>query len=98
MIRAKFETDLKAVVARSGQDHRLRAEGFGDRHAEQSDRTRTGHNDALACDKAAEFRQPVHRRTRGNDQGRLLVRHLVRDANQRVDAVDGVLGKPAVSR
>ena len=80
------------------RDHRLRAQRLGDRHAEQPDRPRSGHDDAFACDKAAEFRQPIHRRTGGDDQGRLLVRHLVGDADQRVDAVDGVFRKAAVSR
>src|SRR6185437_8471186 len=49
-ISAQFLADLKAVVARAGEDYRMGAERLRDRHAEQSDRTGARHHDALARD------------------------------------------------
>src|SRR5690606_62429 len=60
------------------------------------DRAGTGDRDALARDKAAQLRQAVHRRAGSDDQGRLLVRHLVGDADQRVDVIDLILAEAPI--
>ena len=96
MIGAELEPDLEAVVARAGEDHRMSAERLGNGDAEQPDRSRPGDHHALAGDQAAELGQPVHRGAGGDDQRRLLVRHLVADRDQRVDVVDLVLAEAAV--
>ncbi len=79
MVGAELEPDLEAVVARAGEDHRLRAHRLGDRDAEQSDRAGAGHHHALAGHQPAELGEAVHGGAGGDDQRRLLVRHLVRD-------------------
>ena len=90
------QADLQAVVARAGEDHRLRAERLGDGDAEQADRARAGHDHALARHQAAELGQAVHGRAGGDDEGRLLVRHVVGDGDQRVDVVDLVFAETAI--
>src|SRR5690606_18705663 len=71
-------------------------EGLGDGSTEEADRAGAGDDDALARDEAAEFGQAVHRGAGGDDEGRLLVAHLVGDGDQGVDVVDRVFGKAAV--
>src|SRR5207342_1170214 len=60
------------------------------------DRAGAGDHDALARNQPAELGQAVHGRAGGDDQRRLLVRHLVRDRYQRVDVVDLVFAETAV--
>ena len=75
VVGAEFEPDLEAVVARAGQDHRLRAKRLRDRDAEQADRARARDHDAFARHQPAELGQAVHRGAGGDDQRCLLVRH-----------------------
>ena len=96
MIGAELLADLQPVVARAGEDDRLRAERLGHRHAQQADRAGPRHDHALACDQAAKLGQAVHGRAGGDDQRRLLVGHVVGDRDQRVDVVDLVLAEAAV--
>ena len=77
MIGAEFEADLETIVARAGENDRLRAERLGDGHAQQADRAGAGDDHALAGHQTAEFGEPVHRRAGGHDQRRFLVRHVV---------------------
>src|SRR5262249_28860701 len=98
VIGAKLATDFEAIVASPGQDHRLRAQGFGNRNAKEPDRPGTGNDNALAGDEPAEFGEAVHRGAGGDDERRLFVRHGVRNHNQRVDVVDLVFAETAVGR
>ena len=72
------------------------AHRLGDRDAEQPDRAGAGDHDALARDQPAELGQAVHGGAGGDDQRRLLVRHVVGDRDQRVDVVDLVFAEAAV--
>ena len=73
-----------------------RAHRLGHADAEQADRAGAGDDDALAGDEPAELGQAVHRGAGGDDQRRLLVRHVVGDLDHRVDVVDRVLAEAAV--
>ena len=72
------------------------AHRLGNRDAQEPDRAGAGDHDALARDQPAELGQPVHRGAGGDDQRRLLVRHLVGDRDQRVDVVDLIFAEAAV--
>ena len=74
----------------------MRAHRLRHRDAEQPDRPRPGDDDALAGDEPAQFGEPVHRGARRHHQRRLLVRHRVRNGDQRVDVVDLVFAEAAV--
>jgi hypothetical protein len=75
-IGAKFEADLEAIIACSGKDYRLSAEGFRHRHGHKADWARTRDADALACNQPTELGERVHCSAGGNDEA-FLVRHLV---------------------
>ncbi len=96
MVGAELFAECEPRVAGSGQDHRVGAERLGDRDSEQADRPRPGDDDAFAGNQPAEHIEPVHRGAGGNDEGRLLVAHIVRHMDQSVDVVDRILGEAAV--
>ncbi len=96
MVGAELLADLEPVVARAGQDHRLRANRLGHGHADQADGARAGHDHAFARDKAAKFGEPIHRGARRDDQRGLFVRHVVVDMHQRVDVVHLVFAEAAI--
>src|SRR5215468_9185658 len=96
VVGTEFTTDLEPVVARAGEDDRLRAERLRDGNAEEPDRAGAGDHDALARDQAAELGEPVHRGAGGDHQRRLLVRHRVGNGNQRADVVDLIFAEAAV--
>src|SRR5690606_4884696 len=95
-IGTKLLADLQAIVARAGQNDGLRAKGLGNSDAEESDWSGTGHHDTFTRNEAAELRQAVHGGTSRDDQSCLLVRHVVGDADQRIDIVDLILAEAAV--
>src|SRR6202165_2997703 len=96
VVGAELATDLQAIVAGPGQDHRSSTQCLGDRDPEQPDRPGAEDRDAFAGDEPAELGQPVHRGAGGHDEARLLVRDAVRDGDQRVDVVDLIFAEPAV--
>src|SRR5262249_7180455 len=96
VVGTELAADLEPVVARAGEDDRLRAERLRDGNAEEPDRAGAGDHDALARDQAAELGEPVHRGAGGDHQRRLLVRHRIGNGNQRVDVVDLVFAEAAV--
>ena len=97
-VRPEFAAHFQPAVARAGQNNRRGAERLGDRNPHQSDRSRAGHDDALAGDQPAHDVEPVHRGAGRDDQRRFRVRHVVRDMDHRVDIVDGIFGKAAIGR
>ena len=96
VVGAELAADLQAVVARAGEDHRSGAQCLGDGDPEQADRAGAQHRHAFAGDEPTQFGEPVHRRAGGDDQCRLLVRHVVRDRDERVDVIDLIFAKAAV--
>src|SRR6516225_1055626 len=88
--------DREPALARAGQDHRLRTQRLGDAYPHQTDRSRSGNDDPFAGDNAAHYVEPVHCRAGGDDEGRLLVGHVVGNADHRVDVVQGVFGEAAI--
>ncbi len=96
MVRAELQPQVQPRVAGPGEDDGLGAQGLADGDPHQADRARAGDDEALPGDQAAQDVQTVHGRAGGDDQGRLLVAHLIRDMDQGVDVVDGVLGEAAV--
>ena len=98
MVGAELEPDLEAVVARAGEDDGMGAHRLRHRDAEEPDRAGAGDHDALARDEPAELGEPVHRGAGGDDERRLLVRHLVGNGDEGVDVVDLVFAEAAVGR
>src|SRR6516225_9973582 len=96
VVGTELAADLEAVVARAGEDDRLRAERLRDGNAEEPDRAGAGDHDALARDQPAELGEPVHGGAGGDHQRRFLVRHRVGNGNQRVDVVDLIFAEAAV--
>src|SRR6516225_5204281 len=96
VVGTELAADLEAVVARAGEDDRMRAERLRDGNPEEPDRAGAGDHDALARDQPAELGEPVHRGAGGDHQRCLLVRHRVGNGNQRVDVVDLILAEAAV--
>src|SRR5262245_27975554 len=96
VVGTELAADLEAVVARAGEDDRMRAERLRDGNAKEPDRAGAGDHHALARDQAAELGEPVHRGAGGDHQRRLLVRHRVGNGNQRVDVVDLIFAEAAV--
>src|SRR3569833_1361276 len=96
VIRTQLLADLKAIVARAGENDRLCAERLGNRDAQQADRARTRDDNALASNEAAKFGQAIHRGACRYDQRRLYIRHRVGDTHERIDVVDGVFGEATI--
>src|SRR5262252_9066231 len=96
VVGTELAADLEPVVARAGEDDRMRAERFRDGNAEQPDRAGAGDHDALAGDQPAELGEPVHGGAGGDHQRRLLVRHRVGNGNEGVDVVDLIFAEAAV--
>src|SRR6185312_15988786 len=96
LVRPEAPAHFETAVAGAGQDHRLRAQRLGDTHSHQADRPGAGDHDGFAGDDAAHHVEAVHRGPGSDDQGRLLVAHVVGDMNHRIDVVDRVFGEPAI--
>src|SRR5215472_4744606 len=96
VIGAELAADLQPIVARAGEDDRLRAQGLRHRYTKKTDRSGTGDDNALAGNEAAELGEPVHCRAGGDDQGRLLVRHRVGNGDERIDVIDLIFAEAPV--
>src|SRR5262249_36560595 len=96
VVGTELAADLEPVVARAGEDDRLRAERLRDGNAEEADRAGAGDHDALARDQAAELGEPVHRGAGGGHHRPLPARHRAGNGNQRVDVVDLIFAEAAV--
>src|ERR1044071_6874124 len=96
MIGAEAPAHFEAAVARAGEDHRLRPQGFGDSDPHQPDWARPYDDDAFSGNHAAHDVEPIHRGAGGDDERRLGVAHSVRNVRQRVDAADHIFGEAAI--
>ena len=96
VIRPELLAEIQSRVARSGEDHRLRAERLADRDGHQSDRARPCDDQALSGNQAGERVEGVHGGAGSDDQRRLFVADSVGNVHQGVDVVDRILGESAV--
>ncbi len=96
VIGPELAPDLEPIVARPGEEHGMGTHRLRHCHAQQADGARAGDHHALAGDEAAELGQAVHRGAGRNHQRCFLVRHRVRDRDQRVDIVDLVFAEAAI--
>src|SRR5262249_17064082 len=96
MVGAEFAANLQAILAGAGQDHRTGTERLGDGHAEKPDGAGPEYGDAFARHESPELRQSIHRRSRGDHEGRLRIGHVVGNGHKRIDVVDLVLAKAAI--
>src|SRR5215831_3481936 len=96
VVGTELAADLEPVVARAGEDDRMRAERLRDGNAKEPDGAGAGDHHTLAGDQPAELGEPVHGGAGGDHQRRFLVRHRVGNGNQGVDVVDLIFAEAPV--
>lgn len=87
---------LEAAISGSGKDDWLCAESFCNAHTHQADRAGSDHHNSFAGDDAAQHIEAIHGSTRGNDQRRLFIRHVMWHVNHRVHVIHRIFRKPTI--